>query len=212
MIVDPLFPFCDKLLEDKFNPQFIITDEILAKTKKFAEDLYPTVKDRYARRGQYDKALIIHQIQYGKVAEEMAYQLLLPYYPNLTPPDYTILKGKDKNWDSDMIDKSTDPVTKIGVKSYDIGGKFPPSWIYEYRDNQKYDTDRGVFSEEASKPGHYQVLCGVDLANKVAVLQGIVAVCSLHKYNLFQLTLKASDNKLAVYQKQLVKVKAFKTI
>jgi hypothetical protein len=209
MIIDPKFPFRARMVEGGFDPKFTFSKELVLRAYDFGREQYRTSKDRFEKRGQRASTNIIEQCQTSKVVEEANYDKLVSYLPNLSKPDWNIYEDKDKNWDPDLADKSTDPVTKIGIKSQrvEVGDRLGISWIFEFRAGKNYDVDRGVFGEEAKKPGHFICFNSIDMMGKRGELQAIIAVSTLHALNLFEAVKIESlqNNKVAVYLESLKK-------
>lgn len=221
MIVDPAFPLLDKLAEDiskgNFKSEYSFTKELLLQAYKFGYDQYQTSKEKRDARGQTDPTRNIRQNQGSKITEEMNYTQLSPYLSGLSKPDWVIYDKKNKNWDHDLADKTTDPVVNLAVKSQETSMNtlydYPISWVFEYRAGSKYDTDKGIFSEEAQQPGHFVLFNSIDLENKRGELKAIISVAALHKLKLFEPMKKADlqSNKVAVYLGTLAK-KDFRTL
>jgi hypothetical protein len=209
MIIDPKFPFRSRMIENNFDPTFTFTKELVLRAYDFGREQYRTSKDRFEKRGQRASTNIIEQCQTSKVVEEANYAQLISYLPNLSSPDWNIYEDKNKNWDPDLSDKTLDPAIKIGIKSQrvEIGDKFGVSWIFEFRAGKNYDVDRGVFGEEAKKPGHFICFNSIDMMGKRGELKAIVAVSTLHELKLFEAVKIESlqNNKVAVYLDSLVK-------
>lgn len=203
MIIDPKFPARAQMLQDGFDSVFTFSLDFAQEAYKFACDCAATNKDKYARRGQTNLVNIIDQIRTGKIVEQMTYDKLSAYFPNLSKPDWAIYDSKSKNWDPDLSDKTTNPITQIGVKSQraNVGESLGISWIFEFRAGKNYDVDTGVFGTEAKKPGHYIAFSSIDVVKKQGEIHAIVAVSTLHELNLFQAPKieRLRDNKVAVY-------------
>lgn len=206
MIIDPKFPYRSQI--ENIDPVFTFTPELRKKAHKFGLDQYQTSKDKYARRGQTNPSAIVEQIQTGKITEDMMWLKLSPAISaEISKPDWNIYGAREKNWDSDLK-IYTSPLIRLGVKSQNerSAAEFSTSWIFEYRAGEKYDTDRGVFSEEAKQPGNFVVFSSIDLRNLTGRLQAILAVSTLHEKKLFEPPVleRLRDNKLAVYMKTIL--------
>lgn len=203
MIIDPKFPARAKMLEDSIDSVFTFDLDFVQRAYKFACDCAATNKDKYARRGQMDLPNIIDQIRTGKIVEQMTYDKLVKYYPNLSQPDWNIYDRKSKNWDPDLSDPTTDPITKVGVKSQrvNVGENLGVSWIFEFRAGKNYDVDMGVFGPDAKKPGHYIAFSSIDVMKRRGEMHALLAVSTLHELNLFEAPKveRLRDNKVAVY-------------
>lgn len=209
MIIDPLFPYRQQMIEDNFDPTFTFTKELVLRAYDFGRGQYNTSKDNLKKRGQSNPANIIEQCQTSKIVEEMNRNQLLTYYSGLSAVDWNIYEKKDKNWSPDLLDSTTDPFTHIGIKSQrtEVGATYGVSWIFEYRGGRKHDVDLGVFSDEAKKPGHFICFNSIDMMGKRGELQAIIAISTLHDLKLFELPKIESlqSNKLAVYLESLKK-------
>jgi hypothetical protein len=209
MIIDPKFPMRERMLTEHFDPVFTFSLDFVKDAYKFACDCAATNKDKYARRGQSNLTNIIDQIRTGKIVEQMTYDKLVPYFSNLSKPDWNIYGSKQKNWDADLSDRTTDPITQIGVKSQrvNVGESMGTSWIFEFRAGKNYDVDTGVFGAEAKKPGHYIAFSSIDVMKRQGSIHAIVAVSTLHDLQLFEMPKieRLRDNKVAVYLETLEK-------
>lgn len=209
MIIDPKFPLRAQMLADNFQSKFTFDKALVLRAYDFGREQAGTSQDAYARRGQTNVHNIIEQIQTGKIVEEMNHVQLSKYFTALSKPDWNIYKSKDKNWDPDLSDTTTDPITKIGIKSQrsEIGKVYGISWVFEFRAGKKYDTDKGVFGDDAKKPGHFVCFNTIDVLGKCGELQAIIATPTLHELNLFEAMKKQTlqGNKLAVYLDTLIK-------
>ena len=207
MIIDPKFPIREQMLKEGFDPIFTFDLDFGNKAYKFACDCAATNKDKYARRGQINISNIVDQIRTGKIVEEMTYQKLKNYLPNLSEPDWNIYDRKNKNWDADLSDQTTNPITKIGVKSQraNVGESVGVSWVFEFRAGKNYDVDTGVFGKEAKQPGHYIAFSSIDFPKKSGQIHAILAVSTLHELQLFEQVQieRLRDNKVAVYLKTI---------
>ena len=185
------------------DPKFLITEDILDRCIKFAQDSVGTNTDRYARRNQFNPVKIKDDIKSGKLAEEVVYGKLSELYPNLTKPDYTIYSKKDKSWEPDL--KDTTSQLRVAVKSQDLKSEvaYGSSWVFQYGDGKR-DCDTGIFGKVID-PNHY--VCFVSLATQLrfATIKAIVKVQWLHDKKLFKEMRLASlrGNKLAVYYSDL---------
>jgi hypothetical protein len=207
VVFDPKFPYGAQMIADNFNPVFTFSSDLAMRAYQFGCDCYKTNKDKYAARGQNNPSNIIDQIRTGKMVEEMNYEQFNEYYSNLSKPDWNIYPAGQKNWDADLTDLTTTPITKLGAKSQrvSVGSELGISWIFEFRAGKKYDVDRGVFGDEAKKPGHFMLFSSIDVPNKRGELHAVIAVSTLHDLKLFEQTAieKLRDNKVAVYLKTL---------
>lgn len=209
MIIDVKFPFRAQMIEDNFDPRFTFTKELVLRAYDFGREQYRTSKDRFEKRGQRASTNIIEQCQTSKVVEEGSHGKLVKYFPNLSLPDWNIYEHKDKNWDPDLVDPSTNPTTKIGIKSQrvEVGERLGVSWVFEFRAGKNYDVDQGVFGKEAKKPGHFICFNSIDLMGRYGEIKAIIAVSTLHDLNLFEkLKIESlQSNKVAVYLDTLMK-------
>jgi len=181
--------------------QYIITEDIFNKCKKFAEDSVKTSVDKYARRNQFDVEKIIKDIRNGKIGEEGTYHSLLECLPTLNPPDDQIYDKKQKSWDPDLKDASG---IKVAVKSQDIDSavNYGESWVFQIG-NGKYDCDASVFKE--IDPNHYVAFNALNVPKRRGTIKAIVKVQWLHENNLFKpMKLRhLQNNKVAVYYSDL---------
>lgn len=203
-IIDPK---CSNYLQMRtIDPFYKITPELSDKARKFAEECAKTNHDRYARRGQGNLAAIVEQIATGKIVEQAVYDRLVPFFPNLTPPDWEIYDGTKKNWDHDLHDDVLG--INIGCKSQMLkrATKYGASWIFQNRENAKYDKDVGVFGEEAKQDGNF--ICFASIDDHYVYLQALIATSTLHEHNLFKEPVKQDlkNNKKAVYLEDIERV------
>lgn len=209
MIIDSKFPVRAQIIKDNLDSTFTFNKELVLRAYDFGREQARTSKDAYARRGRSNILNIIEQCQTSKIVEEMNYAQLAKYFHDLSTPDWNIYEAKDKNWDPDLTDKATDPITKIGIKSQrlEIGKVHGVSWVFEFSANKNYNTDRGVFGEEAKKPGHFICFNSIDVLGRRGELHAIIAVSTLHELKLFEAMKKQElqSNKLAVYLESLKK-------
>lgn len=209
MIIDPKFPYRQQMIEDNFDPKFIISEELKNKTREFAQACAPTNQNKLASRGQRDMGRILFQIQAGKIGEQAIHDKLLAYLTGLTQPDYAIYTAKQKNWNPDLTDATVKPIITVGCKSQEFsqGQEFGESWVCEFRADAKYDQDRGIFSEEAKQPGHFLCCATVNLPKKWVELKALIAISTLHEKKLFEAMVKKSlqNNKLAIYMESIEK-------
>lgn len=207
MIIDPKFLYRDQMIKDNFDPKFIISDDLKKKTLQFAQACAPTNQNKLANRGQRDMGRILSQIEAGKMGEQAIHDKLVVYLTELTQPDYAIYSAKQKNWNPDLTDASVNPIITIGCKSqeYGQGLLFGESWVCEYRADAKYDRDRGIFSEEAKRPGHFICFATVNMSKKWVELRALIAISTLHEKKLFEAMVKKSlqNNKLAIYMESI---------
>src|SRR5579859_819110 len=187
MIIDPIFPAYQFLSKNNFDPIFYFDEIIKNKAYQFAVNQLSTSQNKYAQRGQNNANTIIEQIQTSKIVEEGVYEKLCPFLINLSKPDWNIYQAHQKNWNPDLIDNTTNPPISIGVKSQreEIGKKFGVSWIFEKREGFKYDIDQGVFGKNAQQFGHFICFASINLQEMTGKLQGLIAVSTLHKLDLF---------------------------
>lgn len=163
----------------KFN------EALVEQCKQFAQDSFGSSADQYARRGQdiskYYRFII--QLTNGKLGEELSYNTFVPYYPNLTRPDYQIYQKKDKSWEEDLIDK--DSSIRIAVKTKDKrdADQWGPSWIFE-------KTDKKIFGNKLDNKdldvNQYVCLTVVDQIGTKGIVLACVNLQWLHDNNLFE--------------------------
>jgi hypothetical protein len=95
---------------------------------RFAVDVYETVKQTYAARGQTHGATIIEQNRYGKVAELAAKAFLQSHDFPTTPVDFNIYQGKAKSHAPDLFANGYD----FQVKSCKVNSRYPTSWSFDF--------------------------------------------------------------------------------
>jgi hypothetical protein len=123
------------------------------------------------------------QLTNGKLGEELACATYVPYYPELSRPDYEIYKKKDKSWTPDLID--TVSGIRIAVKTKDArdAKEWGASWIFE-------KTDRKIFGDKLDNqnldPHQYVCLVVVDQTNRQGEVKACVNLQWLHDQNLFE--------------------------
>jgi hypothetical protein len=86
--------------------------------------------DEYKKRNQLDKEKIINDIYNGKIAEFMVYNFLISRQKKSNSPDLNIYGKYDKSYDADLVTNSAN----IHVKSHNVNGSFPVSWVFQKRD------------------------------------------------------------------------------
>lgn len=159
--------------------------ELFDKCKQFAEQSLDSSVDQYAHRGQ-DPAKhyrMIIQLTNGKLGEELDYHTFLPYFPNLTQPDYQIYSKQDKSWDPDLVDATANIRLAVKTKDKRDADQWGPSWIFE-------KTDRKIFGAKLDNQNldPYQYVC-LNVVDPIAK-QGRVLACVklrwLHDNNLFE--------------------------
>lgn len=193
------------ICKDIINKKIIISEDIIDNCINFAQACVKGNADRYARRNQLDINKIIKDIKIGKIGEEIVYQQLVQFYPNLTKPDYTIYGSSQKSWDPDL--KDLDSKLRIAVKSQDIESalNFGESWVFQFNNNANYDCDVEVFKEK--NPNHYVAFIALNVPKRTAMIRGIIQIEWLHANHLFKDMKKQNlrGNKLAVYFDDLSK-------
>ncbi len=84
----------------------------------------------YEKRNQSNKEKIISDIYNGKKAEFLVYNYLISKQKKLSSPDLNIYEKYNKSYDSDLNIKEIN----IHVKSHNVNGNFPISWVFEKKD------------------------------------------------------------------------------
>ena len=84
----------------------------------------------YKKRNQVDKDKIINDIYNGKKAEFLVYNFLISKKKELNSPDLNIYEKYNKSYDADLILKDV----SIHVKSHNVSGNFPISWVFQKKD------------------------------------------------------------------------------
>lgn len=178
--------------------------DLLVKCKNFTKDYIASSKDELARRGQTNIPLITSQSILGKLGEELVYLTYLPYFPNLSKPDYQIYDKKHKSWAPDLIDDVSG--IKFAVKSKDrvYADKYRPSWTFG-------KNDRKIFGSklDAKNLDDQQYICMTVIDTKLWC--GRVLACVnlqwLHDNSLFEeLDHKELTTKLTVRFDSMMKI------
>ena len=186
--------------------KFIITEEMNKKCSEFAKNSVNTSSRKYASRNQFDIDKITKDIRNGKIAEEGVWHLLVDKFPHLSKPDHTIYAAKDKSWDPDLKDISSN--MRFAVKSQDIESaiNFGESWVFQYGEGKKYDCDTGIFGNNLDS-NHFVCFVSLNYPKKTGIIKAIVKVKWLHDNKMFKPMRKANlnGNKLAVYYEDLSK-------
>ena len=84
----------------------------------------------YKKRNQVDKDKIINDNYNGKKAEFLVYNFLISKKKELNSPDLNIYEKYNKSYDADLILKDV----SIHVKSHNVSGNFPISWVFQKKD------------------------------------------------------------------------------
>ena len=84
----------------------------------------------YKKRNQFNEDKIIKDIYNGKKAEFLVYNFLISKQKQLNSPDLNIYEKYNKSYDSDLILKDVN----IHVKSHNVSGNFPVSWVFQKKD------------------------------------------------------------------------------
>jgi hypothetical protein len=95
--------------------------------------------DEYEKRNQFNKDKIINDIYNGKKAEFLVYNLLISRKKELNSPDLNIYEKYNKSYDADLVLNSYDAESvlkalNIHVKSHNVNGIFPISWVFQKND------------------------------------------------------------------------------
>lgn len=171
---------------------------MFTKCEKFAQDSVLTSADKYARRNQSNVEKIKKDIRNGKIGEYGTHSVLLEKLPDLSEPDISIYDKSQKSWDPDL--KSSSGI-RVAVKSQDIESaiNYGDSWVFQYRPNQNYDCDVGIFKE--NDDNHYVAFNALNVPKRIGIIKAIVKVSWLHEKKLFK-EMKIPQlrgNKVAVY-------------
>lgn len=159
--------------------------EMADKCRQFATDSLDTSVDQYARRGQdpSKRQRMIIQLTNGKLAEEISHATWLPYFSDLSSPDYNVYSKKDKSWDPDLTSESSN--IRIAVKAKDArdAAEWGASWIFE-------KTDRKIFGSKLDNqdldPNQYVCMVVVDLLGLKGEVKACVRLQWLHDNKLFE--------------------------
>lgn len=165
------------------------TNIVKEKCKEFAIDTYPTVKDQYARRGQYDKDVIISQIENGKIAEFAAFAFLVEegdFVPSR--PDLKIYASENKTFDTDLKYQNFN----FHVKScpYRPKSPYPCSWVFQHGDNRKGHHDSILDSDENN-----QIVIFCETFPGYVEVKTCLSMKMINCFNLLKLPLKESLKK-----------------
>lgn len=110
-----------------------VSQDIVKLCQHFAEKCYVTNIDEYSRRNQNDEEKIMHDIFIGKLAEFGVYFILLDKGINdITIPDISIYKSKNKSFDSDLKNKKYN--FHIKTQTIQASKKFEESWLFQKND------------------------------------------------------------------------------
>lgn len=179
--------------------KIIISEEIVNKAMKFAEDCVGSNKDKYASRGQNSNSQIQYNIKNGKIGEELVYQWLSKKY-KISLPDYTIFDKSEKSYDSDLKGENI----RISCKAQNINENlsFSESWVFQ---NGKNDYDKEIFGE--NRINTYIAFVSLNIPKRFGEIKAIVTNNFLHENNLFKpMKLESlQNNKVAVYLEDLEK-------
>jgi len=96
----------------------------------FADTVYETNKDAYAKRNQNNQDKVIQDIYYGKVAEMMLHKKLKELGKKPRPIDFHVYEKRDKSFDCDILISSS----MVHVKSCLNSSSFPNSWLFQPND------------------------------------------------------------------------------
>lgn len=188
------------------DSKFDISQEIVGKCTKFANDSTPTSVDNYARRNQKDPVKIAKDIRNGKIAEELVYAKFSLKFPNLSTPDYNIYAKGDKSWEPDL--KDVDSHLRIAVKSQELEAAqhYGESWTFQFGNGKQYDCDKGVFGKDINVD-HYASFVLLNVPKRFGIIRGIVKIQWLHDKKLFKHPQKKELQgiKLVVYYEDLIK-------
>ena len=167
-----------------------INDKDFKKIEAFVEQR-AIDNELYHKRGGFKEL----DLWVGAFAEYASYYYLKDQGLDVTKPDLTIYKAKDKSFDADL----TDGVKKFHVKGQSMESKrrYGDSWLL-----QRWDK---IVQKKIQN--HYLILCNVDVENRKVEILGTPSVSSIHnaecwsecKYYLFQKT------KVALYLPEMKK-------
>lgn len=178
-----------------------ILDKWINDAEDFAEKSISTNINIYASRNQPNIKKGMNDNKVGKIGEEVVCAFLKEKIPNITLPDYTIYKVKNKSWDKDLKDPNSD--IKVGVKTQttESANRYGESWVFQ-------NEDKGVNSiKDKLDTNNFISFVLIDLNNKIGTIRAIVKVPWLHNNNLFMPMKLAhlQNNKKAVYYNELIK-------
>jgi len=190
------------------NSKFDISTETLDKCRRFGADSVSSSLDKYAFRHGFDVndpdaveravSKFSKDITIGKIGEEFVYRKYVERIPELSPPDYNIYSIKDKSWEPDLKDLSSN--LSIAVKSQDIRSKIDnsESWVFQLGSNGK-DTDKEIFNEVDDNK--YVAFTSLNIPKRFGEIKAVVKLSWLHKMELFKPMQidRLQSNKIAVY-------------
>jgi hypothetical protein len=177
-----------------------IKDIWIQNANNFAQQSISTNIKVYAARNQPNIQKGMNDNKIGKIGEEVVCAYAQNILPDITSPDYTIYKVRNKSWEKDL--QSIKANIKIGVKTQTVesANKYGESWVFQ---NQ----DKGIHGSGKTEENNYIAFTLIDLDNKIGIIRAIVKVSWLHNNNLFMPMKLAhlQNNKKAVYYNELLK-------
>lgn len=169
---------------DKIFSHIIVPHDCLKQCHDFAKHI--SLSKYQERNKKADPGKIKKDIMVGKVGEWVAYYLLKDVIKDISTPDMSIYKVRDKNWNPDLSSGKFN----FSVKSQDWEGSTVScgySWTFQFSDSLgKYGKDKEIFCP--SDPNLYIVFVEIDNRkrnkNVFGRINSIVHVSDLHKYSL----------------------------
>lgn len=114
-----------------------IGDDVLAKAKKFAVNVAPTVGTDgvYTDTYQSNSRKIQQDHYVSKVGEEAVKHVYEGFGRNVQGPDYAVYKGKQKSWDADLRVDGIELAVKTQTK--ERASRFGLSWTFQASPQRK---------------------------------------------------------------------------
>lgn len=162
--------------------KYIIENSIIEKCNNFAANVIDSNKNIYKRRNQSNIKKITSDISIGKIAEEYSFSIIRQYVEDISPPDYNIYSGKNKNWEPDLKSKNFN----FSIKCQEISSakKHGESWVFQLG-YDSFDCDNFTFSYDIFNK-NFVVFNLIDIRNKYGEIKAIVPIKNLHDNKLFK--------------------------
>ena len=97
----------------------------------YSNEVYQSIKEKYADRNQSGKDKIKQDIYIGKMAEYAVYNYLAKNGKDVTPPDIMIYNKHDKSFGADLYVNKTSP---LHIKSCMHVDTLHNSWLFQPND------------------------------------------------------------------------------
>jgi hypothetical protein len=116
----------------------IVSPELLAKARSFAQEVTPTVGDRGqgyrdSHQGNLAKITLDHWV--SKIGEEAVRLIFVQQGCEVEGPDYQIYRGKQKSWAADLRVNGVDLAVK--TQSLQMARRFGLSWTFQCGQHRK---------------------------------------------------------------------------